>query len=177
MFEALENNPKLRERVLGLTAIGATLLGGAIGVDTMLTSGWQLGGTEASARPVIYADALPQIQDDADRDWSSVPPRPVQLAAATTPANDAIVSEDLKEQTTGAVTTAAYQPEPLAPLPEIQLPTVMQPPQQAAQADSDREFQAIENEIRQAEGALAPDASGDGSSKPDSLSPPPGEPS
>ena len=31
MFETLENNPTLRDRVLGLTAIGAILVGGAAG--------------------------------------------------------------------------------------------------------------------------------------------------
>jgi hypothetical protein len=171
MFETLENNPTLRERVLGLTAIGAVLIGGAAGVDTMLTSGWQIGGDGANAAPVVYADWTSQYQDDVNRDWSTTPPRPVQLAAAqdaSLTVDSTEISDGLAGATNGAVTAASYGPplqqQSVAPQMSNQAPATADDQQNA----SDRQFEAIENDIRQATEAIAPDTSKD-----DELSPPP----
>jgi hypothetical protein len=160
MFETLENNPTLRERVLGLTAIGAVLIGGAMGVDTMLTSGWQIGGDDANAAPVVYAESTPQIQDDVNHDWTAAPPRPVQLAA-----QDASVitqSSDDLDGKSGAVTSVSY-----APLPEQQSITSNDTP--TADQTADQQFQAIETDVRQATAAIEPNPA----PTDDQLSPPP----
>ncbi|MFZ2030302.1 MAG: hypothetical protein WAU68_08340 [Vitreimonas sp.] len=152
MFETLENNPTLRERVLGMTAIGAILLGGAAGVDTMLTSGWQIGGDGASAAPVVYASASTVYQDDVNRDWSTSPPQRVQLAA-----QDASMTVDPSEVTRGlegdgTVTAASFAPSPS----QQALPAAAQPG--IDEQTSDQRFQAIENDVRQATAAVDPDA-------------------
>jgi len=151
MFEALETNPTLRERVLGMTAIGAILIGGAAGVDTMLTSGWQIGGTGGA--PVIYADATPQYQDDVTRDWTTAPPQRVQLAAQEeVPTFEAATfTGSLDGSTEGMVTpvsSPADSPQPIqtAPASDAQQPT------------ADQRFDAIENDISQATAALQPDS-------------------
>ena len=170
MFEALEHNPTLRERVLGLTAIGAVLIGGAAGVDTMLTSGWQIGGDGANAAPVIYADA-PQIQDDVNRDWSTTPPQRVQLAAqnASMTLDPSSMSwgpsesrDGLAGSTDGVVTAASLA---LPPAQQTIAPDTQTGADQ--QSDSDQRFEAIENDIREATAAIEPDAAKD------DLSPPP----
>ena len=80
----LENNPVLRERLLGVAAISTILIGGAIGIDTMITSGWQPGARDANAAPVIYASETPQQYfDDVERNWNAAPQRPVQLVSLT----------------------------------------------------------------------------------------------
>jgi hypothetical protein len=152
MFETLENNPTLRERVLGLTAIGAILVGGAAGVDTMLTSGWQIGGDGANAAPVVYADTSPVYQDDVNRDWSTSPPQRVQLAA-----QDASMTIDPSEVSggldgDGTVTAASYAPAPT----QQALPAEAQ--STIDQQTADQRFDAIENDARQATAAVDPDA-------------------
>jgi hypothetical protein len=150
MFETLENNPTLRDRVLGLTAIGAILVGGATGIDTMLTSGWQIGGTNGA--PVVYAEATPQQYfDDVGRDWTTAPPRRVQLAA-----QDAVVTIDpaqsaggLDGSTDGTVTLTSSAP---APLQQSNQPDPNSDAQQ--QQTADQRFDAIENDVRQATAAL-----------------------
>lgn len=159
MFEALENNPTVRERVLGLTAIGAILIGGATGVDTMLTSGWQLGGDGANAAPVIYADTLPQYQDDASRDWSVSPPRRVQLAAQDSSKPALVATPALMEPTNIASLSTGEMPnlatvEIAQPLANNQQQTVTRDGQQEA----DQRFQAIESDVQQANAALKDDA-------------------
>ena len=164
MFEALDTNPTLRERVLGLTAIGAILVGGAAGVDTMLTSGWQVGGDDANAAPVIYADALPQYQDDVNRDWTTTPPQRVQLAAqdASLTVDPSEAHDGLDGASSGTVTPASYAPSPVQQ-------AIPAEPQTTAdqQSVSDQRFEAIENDIRQATAALSPDTAKD-----DDLPPP-----
>jgi len=155
MFETLENNPTLRDRVLGLTAIGAILVGGAAGVDTMLTSGWQIGGT--SGAPVVYAEATPQQYfDDVGRDWTAAPPRRVQLAS-----QDAVViidsaqnADGLDGSTDGRVTPASAAPSSSQQSNQPE-PTSDEQRQQAA----DQRFDAIEDDVRQATAALEPDPS------------------
>ena len=151
MFETLENNPTLRERVLGLTAIGAILIGGAAGVDTMLTGGWQIGGTEGA--PVIYADTLPQYQDDVNRDWSTNPPQRVQLAA-----QDATLMVEPSQSNAsldgdGTVTPAVY-----ALAAPAQQTTATAPQTSEEQNASDQRYEAIENDVRQANAALGSDS-------------------
>lgn len=152
MLETLENNPTLRERVLGLTAIGAILIGGAAGVDTMLTSGWQFGGDEASAAPVVYAESQPQYQDDVNQDWSVAPPQRVQLAAQdaaySVDSNDP--HRDLDGANSGAVTPASYAPSPAQ--------QVVAPTASDSESASDQRFQAIEDDVRQANAAVDTDA-------------------
>ena len=155
MFETLENNPTLRDRVLGLTAIGAILIGGAAGIDTMLTSGWQIGGTGGA--PVVYAQTNPQQYfDDVGRDWTTARRQRVQLAA-----QDAIVTIDpaqsaggLDGSNDGTVTPASAAPTP------SQQSTQPEPTRDAQrQQSADQRFDAIENDLRQATAALQPDAS------------------
>jgi hypothetical protein len=153
MFEALENNPTLRERVLGLTAIGAILIGGAAGVDTMLTSGWQIGGTGGA--PVMYADSTPQYQDDVTRNWTTTPPQRVQLASqdAVPTFEAASFSAGLDGSNDGTVTPASSAPTP------SQQSTQPEPASDAQrQQSADQRFDVIENDIRQATAALEPDA-------------------
>ena len=153
MFETLENNPTLRERVLGLTAIGAILIGGAAGVDTMLTSGWQIGGT--SGAPVVYAEATPQQYfDDVGRDWTAAPPRRVQLAAQdpVVTVDPAQSSRDLDGSTDGVVTPASSAPPPSHQSNQPE-PNSDAQHQQAA----NQRFDAIENDVQQATAALEPD--------------------
>lgn len=150
MFEALENNPTLRERVLGLTAIGAILVGGAAGVDTMLTSGWQIGGDGANAAPVVYADASPVYQDDVNRDWSTSPPQRVQLAA-----QDASMTVDPSDTQGGLAGDGTVTPASYAPVPAQQ---ALPPAETSDQQTADQHFEAIENDVRQATAAVDPDA-------------------
>lgn len=167
MFETLENNPTLRDRVLGLTAIGAILVGGAAGVDTMLTSGWQIGGT--SGAPVVYADVNPQHQDDVNQDWTTTPPRRVRLASqdAAPTFEAASFTAGLDGSTDGVVTPVSSAANP------SQQPTQPQPTSDAQrQQAADQRFDAIENDIRQATEALQPDAAAKDASQP---SPPPSD--
>ena len=161
MFEALENNPTLRDRVLGLTAIGAILVGGAVGIDTMLTSGWQIGGTGGA--PVVYAETTPQQYfDDVGRDWTTARPQRVQLAA-----QDAVVTIDPTQSAGGldGSTSAVITPASAAPTQSPQ-PTPA-PSADAQQRTADQQFEAIERDVQQATMALTPDAAKD------DLSPPP----
>ena len=144
MFETLENNPTLRERVLGMTAIAAVLIGGAAGVDTMLTSGWQIGGTGGA--PVVYAETSPQQYfDDVGRDLSNPRPQRVQLAA-----QDAVVTAAPSQ---GADVLEGSNAPAIAPAPQPP-PT---PASDAQQLTADQQFEAIENDVRQATAALAPE--------------------
>jgi hypothetical protein len=161
MFEALENNPTLRDRVLGLTAIGAILVGGAVGIDTMLTSGWQIGGTGGA--PVVYAETTPQQYfDDVGRDWTTARPQRVQLAT-----QDAVVTIDPTQSAGGldGSTSAVITPASAAPTQSPQ-PTPASGAD-AQQRTTDQQFEAIERDVHQATMALTPDAAKD------DLSPPP----
>src|SRR5690349_9448439 len=104
----LENNPVLRERLLGVTAVSAILIGGAAGLDTMLTSGWQIGGGD-NARADYAAMTPQQYFDDVSRDWTVNPPQRVQLASA-----DAMSApgENLEGASDGAVSLVPAAPAP-----------------------------------------------------------------
>jgi len=148
-----EDNPTLRERVLGVAAISAVLIGGAAGVDTMLTSGWQLGG--ASATHVVYADATPQQYfDDVSRDLTTAPPQRVQLAS-----QDAVVTID-PEQVPGGLDgsagAVALAPSAADPWQQSTRPEPSGDAQQ--QQAADQRLDTIENDIQQATTALEPDA-------------------
>ncbi len=114
----LEHNPVLRERVLGVTAVSAILIGGALGFDTMLTSGWQIGaGGDAHA---TYAGATPQQYfDDVSRNWTIAPPQRVELASAEVSASTSAVTpvmEDLDGASAAGVSLIPTAPAP-APAP------------------------------------------------------------
>ncbi|MBI3437851.1 MAG: hypothetical protein HY054_04235 [Proteobacteria bacterium] len=153
MLEALENNPTVRERVLGLTAIGAILIGGAAGVDTMLTSGWQVGDIESA--PTIYGAAQPQYRDGRNQDWSVATPHTVQPTAQTRMSTSDLA--DTRGESRGAInrtTTAA----PSAPSPTQQATIADSQTDDDRQSASDHGFEAIENDVGQATVAIDPNA-------------------
>jgi hypothetical protein len=142
-----ENNPVLRERILGLTAIAAMLIAGAVSIDVMLTSGWQPGG-EVRAAPVIYAETQPQYQDAPGRDSTVAPQRRAPLAGQDAPAPTE------SPQTSAPLDGAAGGGENAAPLPPSPAPPEAVAPKPATQApdesDAERRFEAIEAEMQQA---------------------------
>jgi hypothetical protein len=76
----LQNHPVLRERVLGVTAISALILGGIVAMDTLITGGWQWSAASAG-QPTIQ-------QDDVNQQWNDAAPgaprsSPVGFAANT----------------------------------------------------------------------------------------------
>jgi len=153
----LENNPVLRERVLGVTAVSAILIGGAMGFDAMITSGWQLGG--GNSVRANYAMTPQQYFDDIGRDWTATPPQRVQLASLTPESNSpGLPSENLDGD---ANATLAIAPMPPTPLVVDHSTPAAQPPEQSTQetqSESDQRFAAIESDIQQATNAIAPDA-------------------
>ena len=153
----LENNPVLRERLLGVAAISTILIGGAIGVDTMITSGWQPGGRDASAAPVIYASETPQQYfDDVERNWNAAPQRQVQFASLTPNSNASPAEGENLEGNSQPVT-----PTPAgSPLVVDRATPAAAPPQPAApdtQTEADQHFAAIERDVQQATNANTPD--------------------
>ena len=152
----LERRPILRERVLGLTALGAIVVGGAVGVDTAITSGWQPGGSRDSA-PVTYLASMQQYQDDVNRDWSTMPPQHVNYASADANASAATqTSEALEGTSAGTVTAASYTP--LQPLTAPSDPAQTTPPTaplatptpEAQEQQMNARYDAIEAQIQQA---------------------------
>ncbi len=145
----LENNPVLRERVLGVTAVSAILIGGAMGFDAMITSGWQLGGAN-NPHPAYAAMTPQQYFDDVSRDWTASPPQRVQLASADRGVEDSAQAESLEGSSeSGALLPAAPAQEAT---PQAQADLALQTQQQA----SDQRFAAIESDIQQATNAIAP---------------------
>ncbi len=159
---ALKDHPVLRERLLGLTAIGAILIGGVIGVDTMVTGGWQFGGDQLGAAPAIYADATPRYQDDTSRDWSATPPQRVAYASNQTRASPQI-SHDLEGQSAGEVAATSVAPTEHTEASRSDHSSPDWPQQDAAALNTEsqganRRFNAIEADIAQANAPVAPES-------------------
>lgn len=145
----LEDRPVLRERVLAAGAISAVLIGGAMAMDTILTSGWQLGVASASAatEPSYY-------QDDTNQQWtpnaSNVPvSQPVAVADASyvntsATSDDVIQNAQSLDGATAHVSLTSYQPNQ---------PPPADPPQPAPVSDdaSKARFDQIEADIQQAQ--------------------------
>lgn len=145
----LENNPVLRERVLGVTAVAAILFGGVVGFDTMLTSGWQFGASD-DARATYAAMTPQQYFDDVSRDWSVAPPRRVQLASAD-PMSATQTVENLDGASGGVISLVSTAPTPTpAATPQASADQALAAQSRAA----DQHFDAIEADIRQATSQL-----------------------
>lgn len=148
----LEHNPVLRERVLGVTAVSAILIGGALGFDTMLTSGWQI-GADGDAH-ATYAGATPQQYfDDVSRNWTIAPPQRVELASADMNASTSAVTPVVENLDGASAAGASLIPTApaLAPAPAAAAPQTSADQALAAQSQAaDQRFDAIESDIQQA---------------------------
>jgi hypothetical protein len=156
----LEDRPVLRERVLGLTAISAVLLGGAMAMNSIVTGGWQWGAAQASTHQLYY--------DDVEQHWSEPAPsapisRPVALAradfinasnAANVTPEQAAAQAGALEGNAATVSLTSYAPgvNP-QPLQQTLQPTPAQSLQQTPPVDdeaSKRRFDQLEADIAQA---------------------------
>ena len=138
----LEDHPILRGRLLGLSAIAAILIGGAASVDFMLTSGLQFGDAASAA---TSASAAPQIFDDIPRDLNnpSPPARQVDVEGADGLTDSIANSDGLDGAGDGGGTPTLPAVAPVASrAPETSF--------EAQHAESERRFDAIEADIRQA---------------------------
>jgi hypothetical protein len=140
----LEDRPQLRERVFGLTAISAVLIGGALAMNSIITGGWQWGVSSASAEPtpaLIY-------QDDVNQRWNEPAPsvprsQPVALADAhftnvAAVRSSAPANPDSLDGAARTATTTSATPRPA-------------PQAQAVDDDaSARRFNQIEADMQQA---------------------------
>ncbi|MBS0386059.1 MAG: hypothetical protein JSS00_12000 [Proteobacteria bacterium] len=151
MFDTLKNNPVLRERVFGLTAIAAILIAGAACIDAMLTSGWQPPG-EAHAPTVIAAETRPEYRSGLDQRQASAP-----LARAPTAERSASASDDVT-QMSGPLDGVADSEGAAAPLSSV---APLAAPEQSAQAaderNADQRFDTIEGDVQQATTAMTAD--------------------
>ena len=129
---------------MGVTAVSAILIGGAVGFDTMLTSGWQIGGGD-NARANYAAMTPQQYFDDVSRDWTVTPPRRVQLASAEAMAATQ-TGENLDGASDGAISLVSTSPAPTQAATQASADQALAAQSQAA----DQRFDAIEADIRQA---------------------------
>lgn len=161
-----ENRPALRERVFGLTAISAVLIGGALAMNSIITGGWQWGATSASPHQLRY--------DDVDQQWTEPAPsvpvaQPVALASASSA--DAALASEPTMAAAGALETSTPAVSLLSPAAGTQSQQIETAPSAPIDdAASNARFAQIEQDIRQADAQVrdaSPETPSEGAGKVD----------